>query len=100
MRLVEEFTIGKSSTQIIFLRPDGKKWGPYQQARPLAKACEAAKLPKTSFHDLRRTYGARLALTGVPMAVIAEAIGHADERSEERRVGKRGASRGRARGSP
>src|SRR3546814_18657716 len=42
MRLFEEFTIGKSSTQIIFLRPDGKKWGPSQQARPLAKACEAA----------------------------------------------------------
>src|SRR3546814_2156987 len=51
MRLFEEFTIGKSSTQIIFLRPDGKKWGPSQQARPLAKACEAAKLPTTSFHD-------------------------------------------------
>src|SRR3546814_14914526 len=84
MRLFEEFTIGKSSTQIIFLRPDGKKWGPSQQARPLAKACEAAKLPKTSFHDLRRTYGARLALKGVPMAVIAEALGHADERITRR----------------
>lgn len=84
MRLFEEFTIGKSSTQVIFPRPDGKKWGPSQQARPLAKAWEAAKLPKTSFHDLRRTYGARLALRGVPMAVIAEALGHADERITRR----------------
>src|SRR3546814_19489182 len=73
MRLFEEFTIGKSSTQIIFLRPDGKKWGPSQQARPMAKACEAAKLPKTSFHDLR---------------------------SEERRVGTESISTCRSRWSP
>ena len=39
-----------------------------------------AGLEPTTFHDLRRTYGARLAVKGVPMAVIAEALGHADER--------------------
>ena len=33
---------------------------------------------------MRRTYGARLALRGVPMAVIAEALGHADERITRR----------------
>ncbi|MBK6297984.1 MAG: tyrosine-type recombinase/integrase [Sphingomonadales bacterium] len=48
--------------------------------RAAAAACKAAKLEPTGFHDLRRTYGARLALRGVPMAVIAEALGHADER--------------------
>ena len=49
-----------------------------------AAACAAAKLASTGFHDLRRTYGARLALRGVPMAVIAEALGHADERITRR----------------
>ena len=44
-------------------------------------ACDAAELDSTAFHDLRRTYGARLARKGVPMAVIAEALGHADERT-------------------
>jgi integrase len=40
--------------------------------------------PPVSFHDLRRTYGARLARAGVPMSVIAQALGHADERITRR----------------
>jgi integrase len=84
VRLIEQATLGKPADALIFPRPDGKRWGPSQQARPLAAACAAAKLASTGFHDLRRTYGARLALRGVPMAVIAEALGHADERITRR----------------
>ena len=32
--------------------------------------------PAAGFHDLRRTFGARLALAGVPMAVIAHVLGY------------------------
>lgn len=84
VRLIEQATLGRPADALIFPRPDGKRWGPSQQARPLAAACAAAKLASTGFHDLRRTYGARLALRGVPMAVIAEALGHADERITRR----------------
>jgi integrase len=52
----------------------------HNRRRPLAAACKAAGLDPIGFHDLRRTYGARLARQNVPMAVIAEALGHADER--------------------
>lgn len=84
VRLFEHSTAGKLPRDRIFPRPDGKQWGPSQQARPLAQACATAKLEPAGFHDLRRTYGARLALRGVPMAVIAEALGHADERITRR----------------
>ncbi len=84
VRLFEQATHGKSADDLIFPRPDGKRWGPSQQTRPLAVACAKAKLASTGFHDLRRTYGARMALRGVPMAVIAEALGHADERITRR----------------
>jgi integrase len=84
VRLVERAIAGKSADQLIFARPDGKPWGPSQQARPLSQACERGKVATTTFHDLRRTYGARLALGSVPMAVIAEAMGHADERITRR----------------
>jgi len=82
--LFDQATLGKAGGDLIFPRPDGIRWGPSQQARPLALACTVAKLTATGFHDLRRTYGARLALRGVPMAVIAEALGHADERITRR----------------
>lgn len=84
VRLFDQATAGKAAGELIFPRTDGKRWGPSQQARPLAQACLAAKLEPTGFHDLRRTYGGRLALRGVPMAVIAEALGHADERMTRR----------------
>jgi integrase len=83
-RLFDQATLAKTPGDLIFPRPDGKRWGSSQQARPLASACKTAKLEPTGFHDLRRTYGARLALKGVPMAVIASALGHADERITRR----------------
>jgi integrase len=79
-RLVSEAIVGKSQTELIFPRPDGKRWGAAHQMRPMQAACKAAGLEPVGFHDLRRTYGARLARKGVPIAVIAEALGHADER--------------------
>lgn len=84
VRLFGEATAGKAARDLILPRPDGARWGPSQQARPLANGCKNAKLEPAGFHDLRRTYGARLALRGVPMAVIAEALGHADERVTRR----------------
>lgn len=79
-QLVVHAIIGKSRDDLIFPRPNGKKWGAAHQVRPMFAACKAAGLDPAGFHDLRRTYGARLARKGVPMAVIAEALGHADER--------------------
>lgn len=74
LRLVSEATIGKSRTELIFPRPDCKRWGAAHQMRPMQAACKAAGLEPVGFHDLRRTYGTRLARKGMPMAVIAEAL--------------------------
>lgn len=82
--LFDAATAGLAPNQPIFPRPDGLKWSASQQARPLAAACKAAGIESTGFHDLRRTFGARLALQGVPMAIIAKALGHADERITQR----------------
>ena len=79
-QLVSLAVKNKGWKDLIFSRPDGKKWGPAHQTRPMLAACKAAEIDLTGFHDLRRTYGARLARKGVPMAVISEALGHADER--------------------
>lgn len=81
VRLFAQACAGKLGSAYALSRPDGGKWNASQQARYMRTACEKAKVdPVATFHDLRRTYGARLALRGVPMAIIAEAMGHADER--------------------
>lgn len=85
LALFRQHTAGKTGDETIFTRADGARWKASQQARPLKTACERAKIvPAADFHDLRRTYGARMAVKGVPMAVIAEALGHADERITSR----------------
>ena len=80
VEMIEQAIAGKKPGEFIFLRPDGTQWMRSQQLRRMEDAFDRAGINKTTFHDLRRSYGARLARAGVPMAVIAEAMGHKDER--------------------
>lgn len=84
-RWFEEWTAGKSGDDLILTRPDGGPWQKDHQARRMRDACEAARIvPVVSFHILRHSYGASLASAGVPLQMIAEALGHADTRITSR----------------
>jgi integrase len=56
--------------------------GPLNKAailRRFRKALKAAKLPETHrFHDLRHTFGTRMAAAGAPMRSLQEWLGHRD----------------------
>ena len=85
LELFRQQTLGRLGDALVFPAANGKKWTDATQIRRMALACEAGKVvPAAGFHDLRRTFGARLALGGVPMAVIAQALGHKDERITRR----------------
>ncbi len=61
-------------------------WG--NQRRPLLLACSAASIdPPINFHALRHTHASRLAMQGVPLAVIGAQLGHRDSRMVERHYG-------------
>ena len=79
---------GKASSACLFLRGTGRPWGKSEQQRPLSAACTAARIdPPVNFHGLRHTYASRLAMRGVPLAVIAAQLGHADTRMVEKHYG-------------
>jgi integrase len=60
-------------------------WNKSDQFRLIRAACDAANItPPVSFHELRHTYGSRLAMLGVPLGVIAAQLGHRDTRMTER----------------
>ena len=60
-------------------------WRKSDQFRLIRAACVAARIaPAVSFHELRHTYAARLAMRGVPLGVIAAQLGHSDTRMTER----------------
>jgi integrase len=78
---------GKVPGALLFTKASGRKWSASDQQRPLAAACVAAKISPITFHGLRHTYASRLAMKGVPLAVIAAQLGHADIRMVEKHYG-------------
>jgi integrase len=79
---------GKLGSARLFLRANGRPWAKSEQQRPLAAACAAACIePAVNFHGLRHTYASRLAMAGVPLAVIAAQLGHSDTRMVEKHYG-------------
>jgi integrase len=71
---------GKGLSDLVFLNQHGRRLGTSHQIRPMAETCRRAGVDPAGFHILRHTYGSTLAMAAVPLAVIAEALGHADER--------------------
>jgi integrase len=85
IQLFSALTAGKKRGDLIFVRDDGKAWGPSHQQRPIEEASKIAKLdPPATFHILRHTYASALAAKGVSMRVIADQLGHSDTRMTER----------------
>lgn len=51
--------------------------------RRFAKALEENGLPKVTFHELRHTFGTRMAAAGVPIRTIQQWMGHADMKTTQ-----------------
>jgi integrase len=81
----EALTAGLNAGDLIFTNENGTAWKHSEQHRPIKAACEIAKIkPAISFHILRHTHGAALAMGGAPLPVIAKQLGHADTRITEK----------------
>jgi integrase len=84
-RIFERSVVVRQATRDAPAETARVPWGKSHQFRFMREACAAAKItPPVSFHELRHTYGSRLAMRGVPMAVVAAQLGHADTRMTER----------------
>ena len=68
----------------IFTSPTGKKLMPNNLRRAFRKAVKRAGLRDLRIHDLRHTFGTRLAQNGVDLYTIAKLLGHRDVRATQR----------------
>jgi integrase len=68
--------------------PDPRTAGPLSKAailRRYRRALKAARLEESHrFHDLRHTFGTRMAAAGVPMRTLQEWMGHRDIETTQR----------------
>ncbi len=83
----QQLTLGRPSGETLLLRPDAQPWGPSHQARPMRAACEAAKLTPIGIHQLRHTWASQAVMSGLPLLLVAENLGHADTRMVEKHYG-------------
>jgi integrase len=69
---------------LVFAHPQTGK--PLDRSKVLKRfkaACRDAEGPVIRFHDLRHTFGTRLAASGVPLRIIQEFMGHADTKTTQ-----------------
>jgi len=94
----KEAVLGLAPTEFVFTRSAHKNrnrnsetvirgWGKSEQSRFMKEACESASLERLTFHELRHTYASALVNAGVPLAFIAEQLGHADTKMVEKHYG-------------
>ena len=79
---------GRPGSAPLLPKLDGGRWRASHQNRPMAEACERAKIdPPISFHGLRHTWASHAVMNGVPLMVVAKNLGHADTRMVEKHYG-------------
>lgn len=93
----EDHVEGREAGEYMFLRAEGVKrgsrvdigrqWAPDDQTWAMEKALEASGVEDLTFHELRHTYASGLVNRGVPLAYVAEQLGHADTRMVEKHYG-------------
>lgn len=65
--------------ELVFPHPaTGKPYDPSKMRKRYADALKAANVRRVRFHDLRHTYGTRMANAGVPMHALQALMGHSD----------------------
>lgn len=71
-----------------WLQPRAQRaWKVSDHQRPMRAACEAAKIAPLGFHQLRHSYASALIAAKIPLAYVAEMLGHTGTRMVEKHYG-------------
>jgi integrase len=77
-------TVYSTAEDLVFAHPQtGKPLDRSKVTRRFQQACRDAGLEPIRFHDLRHTFGTRLAASGTPLRTIQEFLGHADAKTTQ-----------------
>lgn len=66
----------RRSTGFVFLKTDGKPFGPHCLGRELTKVCKKAGLRHIGWHVLRHTFASHLVMRGAPVPAVQKLLGH------------------------
>jgi integrase len=78
----------RAGGELMLPKAAGGGWLKSHQKRPMADACERAKItPPINFHGLRHSWASLAVMAGVPLMVVAKNLGHRDTRMVEMHYG-------------
>jgi integrase len=88
MALFAQWCASRASGERIFRTESGQPWTASMQGPPMRAACKRAGIDDgANFHALRHTYASLAIMAGVPLMVVARALGHRDTRMCELHYG-------------
>jgi integrase len=87
VRLFEGLAAGHRSSEPLIRRDDGLPFGPSHQIRRMKETCKNARIEPITFHGLRHSYASALVKAGVPLAYVAESLGHANIKMVQKHYG-------------
>lgn len=77
-------TLFSGAADLVFCHPEtGNPLDRSKLVRRFAQAIDRADLSKVTFHELRHTFGTRMAAAGVPIRTIQQWMGHADMKTTQ-----------------
>lgn len=80
-RLLESPTAALTPNEIILKKADGTTWKKNDPFERIQETCTAAQIaPPITFHGIPHTTASLLVEKGVPLAFVAEMLGHTDTR--------------------
>jgi integrase len=75
---------GRPANATMFTRPDGQAWRETNHQLYVRRANARARItPPITFHGLRHTYASLSIMNGMPLQVVAKALGHVNTKMVE-----------------
>src|SRR5262249_50868947 len=85
--LFQGLAAGRRGSDVLIRRDDGQAFGIAHQDRRMRAACQNARIEPVPFHTLRHSYASALVKAGVPLAYVAQSLGHTSIAMVEKHYG-------------
>jgi integrase len=81
---LRERTVYPADSDLVFCHPEtGKPLDRSKLVRRFKQALEQAEVRQITYHELRHTFGTRMAASGIPLRTIQHWLGHADAKTTQ-----------------
>jgi integrase len=87
VKLFGTLAAGRKGGDPLIRRDNGLPFDTAQQVRRMEATCKRARIDHTPFHCLRHSYASALVKAGVPLAYVAESLGHASIKMVQQHYG-------------